>query len=375
LTGGGLAPALNPTLYGIIDEARKNDYQVYGGMFGWHCFLPEGKVVDLTAIDIDSIKNQGGTFLRSSRTNLFNISNGFESLKAKVKELGIGCIVAVGGNDTLGSASYICRNLDIPVIGVPKTIDNDLFETYWSPGYPTAAKRLADMTFEIKIDAAYSLSRVFIIECLGLDAGWLAAASSYGGADLIIPPEREAKIDKVLELVNKKYRDNGGFAVVVMAHQVNFDKLESGIKDDNSDSFNTKRKIFTSLSLRDAVKKNLGFDCKALLPGNYIQSGAPIAVDRESAIELGRRAIVEVERKNFGIASCLKRVTGTNRITVEIAPLEKLVGDGETRKLDDSLFDFDNYQIKHKFVEYLEPILGPFNSKFDSYTKLIQKLM
>lgn len=375
LTGGGLAPALNASLYGVISEAKKFGYQVFGGIFGWHCFLPKGKIIDLTSIDIEPIKNQGGTLLRSSRTNLLNIRDGLDSLKAKVKEFGIDCIVAIGGNDTLGLANYIFKNLDLAVVGVPKTIDNDLFETYWSPGFPTAAQRLADITLQIRQDAAYSLARVFIIESLGLDAGWLSAASCYGGADVIIPPEREAKINKVLPLIKKKYEENGGFAVVVMAHQVEFDKLQAGITDNSSDFFNTRRKIFTSLSLKDEVQAKLGFDCKALLPGNYLQSGQPIAIDRDFAIQLGRQAVIQVAKGNFGVVSCLKRLASTKNITVNSISLDRMVQEGKTRKLDDSLFDFENYQVKHKFINYLEPIFGPFNFKFDSYTQLTRKVV
>ena len=162
--GGGLAPALNPTLYGVITKAKKQGFKILGGMYGWASLLDNGRIVDLTKLNIEPIKNIGGTFLRSSRTNPFNVKDGVTQLKDKIKEHKIDYLVAIGGNDTMGAAERLFREENLPIIGIPKTIDNDLPETYFTPGFPSAAFYFSSYVKEIREDAAYALSRIYIIE-------------------------------------------------------------------------------------------------------------------------------------------------------------------------------------------------------------------
>src|SRR3989338_5779867 len=171
-TGGGLAPALNPTLYGAITRARKEGFRILGGLYGWACLGANGKTIDLTKIDLEIIKKNGGTFLRSSPTHPFNSKNGLAELKKRIKKLKIDYIIAIGGDDTLGAAYKLHQQSIIPIDGAPKIIDNDLPETYWSPGFPSAAYYFSQFVKEIREDAAYALSRFFIVEALTAKAGW-----------------------------------------------------------------------------------------------------------------------------------------------------------------------------------------------------------
>ena len=143
LTSGGLAPALNATLYGVIKAARKQGWKILGGLNGWSSLVQNGRIIDLTNLKIECLKNRGGTFLKSSRTNPFKVQNGINLLHQKIKQHKINALVAIGGDDTLGAAQKLAQEEGLPIVGLPKTIDNDLTGTYWTPGYPSAAAAFA----------------------------------------------------------------------------------------------------------------------------------------------------------------------------------------------------------------------------------------
>ena len=375
LTGGGLAPALNPTLYGLIKSAQEQKMKILGGLFGWTCLGEQGRMIDLTEFNPDPIKRVGGTFLRSSRTNPFAINDGIVILKKKLKENNIDYIVAVGGNDTLGAALKLFQQEDIKVVGIPKTIDNDLQATYWAPGYPSAAHFTAQFSYEVKIDAAYALSRVFIIEVLGRKSGWLAAAGAFGLADVIIPPEKVVSLDSVLQQVASKYKENGSFATVIISEETRFDKEILGINQvtDRSDKFNIKRKSFVAMGLQEKVIAELGIDCKALFPGNFMQSGTPTEIDRNFAINLGQQAVGLLSSGQFGYMASLERPSKRSLdINLTQVPLSEAVN--KERYLDDTYFDFDKLAVKQKFFDYAEPFLSQDNYSQSSYLSLINRL-
>src|SRR3989338_694497 len=157
-TGGGIAPALNPTLYGIVTEAKKRGIRVLGGIRGWASLLEGGQIVDLTDIDPAPLSNQGGTLLRSSRTNPFKREGNREQIEKTLRAQGIDAIIAIGGDDTLGAAHRVHKEWNFPIVGIPKTVDNDLDGTYWTPGFPSAAQFTAQQTYDIKTHGAYARS-------------------------------------------------------------------------------------------------------------------------------------------------------------------------------------------------------------------------
>src|SRR3989338_3745405 len=286
-TGGGLAPALNPTLYGAITRARKEGFRILGGLYGWACLGANGKTIDLTKIDLEIIKKNGGTFLRSSRTNPFNSKNGLAELKKRIKKLKIDYIIAIGGDDTLGAAYKLHQQSIIPIAGAPKTIDNDLPETYWSPGFPSASYYFSQFVKEIREDAAYALSRIFIVEALTAKAGWLVAAGAYGGADLVIPPERPVDLKLIIRLAKKRYLANKNFAVIAISNQAKIPGIK-GEEDEQKDQFGVKRQNYISLALAKSLKAALGIETKVAIPANYVETGRPIKIDCEIGIKIGR---------------------------------------------------------------------------------------
>ncbi len=374
--GGGLAPALNPTLYGAITEAKKQGFNILGGMYGWACLLDDGKIIDLNNIDIEPIKNIGGTFLRSSRTNPFKVTDGLDQLKSKIKAYKIDYILAIGGDDTLGAARKLFEEEKIPIVGIPKTIDNDLSETYFTSGFPTAAYYLSNYVSEIKKDAAYALSRIYVIESLGMNAGWLAASSIYGQADVIIPPEKTVSLKKVLDSLSKKYKENKNFAVVVVAQEAKFDQSINGIaQNQKDDQFNIKRHHFICLALKNKIQDTLSIETKPLYPGNYLESGNPIEIDQKYAIALGKKAIDLIKKEKFGHMACLKRPDWSrNELEIDSVELSKVVGKKNYKALPDDYFDYENFKPTTKFLEYMEPILGQLEEKKDNYIKLIKSI-
>lgn len=372
-TGGGLAPALNPTLYGVIREAQRHQMKIFGGLFGWACLLRNGKAIDLTHFNPLPLKDVGGTFLRSSRTNPLGISDGLDIVKEKLREYGVDFVVAIGGDDTLGAANALFNKEKIKIVGIPKTIDNDLQGTYYTPGFPTAAYYTAKFCEEIKMDAAYALSRIFIIEVLGRKSGWLAASGAFGAADVIIPPEREVKLSRVLNLLAQRYEKNGNFATLVISEETNFDQEIQGLEQDQKDSFNIKRKSFIALGLKEKIKKELGIDCKPLFPGNFLQTGSPIKFDADFADKLGMGSINLIKQEKFGFMTALKRVGKSLRLEVIETPLAKAVG--KVKLLDDTYFDFENFKVKNKFYNYMKPIFNKheFDRKW-SYLKVISQM-
>lgn len=369
-TGGGLAPALNSTLYGVISSAKKNNIKVLGGMFGWASLLDGGKIINLSNIDVNAIKNIGGTFLRSSRFNPLIYKDGLKQVQKQIKKYNIDYIIAIGGNDTMGAAFKLFQE-GISIIGVPKTIDNDLSKTYWSPGFPSAAHYLANFAMEIKKDAAYALSRIYIIESLGQNAGWLSAAASYGHADVIIPPEKEIDLNKVLKVIKFKYKDNGNYATVIIAQEAKFKQKLPRLDNDQSDHYQTKRSSYICLALREKIKEHMkNVTVKALYPGNYFQSGYPINIDKKFAIKLGKEAIKLIKGRGAGKMVCL--IKKGNKIKTSNTNLKDAI---KYRPLPDDYFDWDKFRVTKKYLNYMDPILGKYKRiSHDPYYKIIKKV-
>jgi len=373
-TGGGLSPALNSLLYGVIKSAQEKNLEIMGGLFGWACLLNNNKIIDLTDFQAETIKNIGGTFLRSSRTNPFKVADGIKQIKTNLVKNKIDAIVAIGGDDTLGTAYLLGKEEGIPIIGVPKTIDNDLSETYWTPGFPSAASYLADYTWRIKNHAAYALSRIFIIESPGYKSGWLAAAGGLGGADVTLPPEKIINCQNVLEKIQKSYEKNGNYATVIISQYAKFDEPIAGIDDNQNDQYNADRKTFIGLSFTEYLKKKLKKDVRSLHPANYLEAVDPTELDRDFSEKMGREAIELLAREKYNSAVCLNRPDWTKKeIEVCRRPLENMVGRGKYRFLDEEMFDFENFIAKEKLKQYLDPIFGIERST-DEYDRLQKRI-
>ncbi|MBI2552126.1 6-phosphofructokinase [Candidatus Uhrbacteria bacterium] len=374
-TGGGLAPALNPTIYGVVTAAREKGWRVLGGLYGWQSLLAGGRHVDLTNLNIESLKENGGTILRSSRTNPYATPDGAEQVKRTIQALGIDAVVAIGGDDTLGAAAKLAAE-GIPIIGIPKTVDNDLPGTYFTPGFPSAAYYLATFVNEIKRDAAYALSRIYIIEAMGFKAGWLTCAGVLGGADIVLPPEWKISWKHTLDLLSQRYKDNGNFAVVVVSQEAHFDEPLQGLSEQQlGDEHGHVRKSFICLTLRDKIRADLGIEAKALYPGNYVETGKPIALDRDLAIALGRHAVALI---SDGVQGVMTRITRPDpaqlHLTVDTLPFPELALQ-KHRPLEQDMFDIETLLPTKAFFDYMTPLTADFTQLGDpDYLGLMQEI-
>lgn len=380
-TGGGLAPALNPTIYGVITAAREKGWRVLGGLQGWASLLPGGRQVDLTTLDIEPLKENGGTILRSSRVNPYATPDGPVQVKNTLRALGVEAVVAIGGDDTLGAAARLAQD-GVSIIGIPKTVDNDLPGTYFTPGFPSAAYYLATFVDEIKRDAAYALSRIYIIEAMGMKAGWLTCAGALGNADLILPPEWKISWKQVLELASARYKQNGNFAVIVVSQEAHFDEpleaptISTGNGAHFADQYGHMRKSFICLTLRDRLQKELGIEAKALYPGNYVETGKPIAIDRDLAIALGEKAVATLAEGATGHMACVERRDPQNlNLTVNTIPLTEIATQ-KHRPLEPGMFDQSMLLPMSEFHNYMAPLTLDFPSiGKDHYSQLQQELL
>ncbi|MDO8581398.1 MAG: 6-phosphofructokinase [bacterium] len=365
-TGGGIAPALNATLYGIITEAQKRHWQVFGGLFGWASLLPHGKIIDLSHTDIRSIQKQGGSFLRSSRTNPLRNAATTSSILRTIERYRFDGIIPIGGDDTLGAAHRLAAQHHLPIIGVPKTVDNDLACTYFTPGFPTAAATLARYTDALK-QAAYGAKRIFVIEVMGGKAGWLSTASALGGADCIIPPERPVSLARIIALTKKRYKENGSHAVVVVAHQARIGNLQSTYAVQH-DAYGIKRAHLISIPLRDAIEKSLGIETLIALPANIVSAADPIPRDQTSAEAIGRYAVGLIAKKCYGYMVAVGKTF--HPIAV---PLAAAVAKEAYHALTPQDFDFKNLRPRPSLLRYLEAITGISRSTEKPYTRFLKK--
>jgi len=344
-TGGGIAPALNPTIVGVVQAARRRGWNVVGGRNGWAC-LASGETVDLDSFgqsDLDLISRTGGTLLGTSRTNPFKHG----PTEAEVDAFGrYDAVIAVGGDDTLGAA-YKASEIGFPVVGIPKTIDNDLSATHFTPGFPTAADVIAKTVKAVK-QAAVARGKVHVIETLGGKAGWLTAAAAVGGADLIVPPERPVDLTRVLEQAQALYRQQG-HVIVALSHNAQLGL--SGAYATEADSFGHERPFLVALPLREQLERAVGVEVKVVVPGNVPSGSDPIELDRTTALALGERAVRLIADGAFGrMASVAHDLSVTDR------SLESAVG--KYRALTETEFDWQQMRPTDAYLDYLGQLIG-----------------
>ncbi|MCJ7507548.1 MAG: ATP-dependent 6-phosphofructokinase, partial [candidate division Zixibacteria bacterium] len=218
LTGGGDCPGLNAVIRAVV---RKSivvyDYQVIGILEGWRGLLEDGLTMELDLDKVIGILHRGGTIIKTSRTNPFKEKDGVKRIVQNMKKMDLDSLIAVGGEDTLGVAAKLHQE-GINVVGVPKTIDNDIYATDYTFGFDTAVN-IAMEAIDRVHTTAESHNRVMIVEVMGRHTGWIAVESGVaGGADIILIPEKPISIEKVCEFLVRRHEGRGRtFSVVVVA--------------------------------------------------------------------------------------------------------------------------------------------------------------
>ncbi len=327
LTGGGDCPGLNSVLYGIMLKAYDAGIECVGILKGWKGFM-ENLTIPLDIAEHDDLHTVGGTILYTSRTNPFK---GVESKEEKARqltkkfdELGIDALITIGGDDTLGVADSLYKFGNAKVVGVPKTIDNDIAGTHYTFGFWSAVQ-LASNTLDNLTTTAHSHQRVFVVEVMGRDAGFLTMYSGISaGADIILIPETPFDLEKDIIDVLKKRVDAGYKYHIIATSEGAYPKLESLNRDFKTISKETidklpkdtygnpllaklgmSRIIVDELNLRDDLKEefqknDIDFECRSVVLGHTMRAGTPNSFDRILGLRFGLAAMKLVLNGEFG---------------------------------------------------------------------------
>jgi ATP-dependent phosphofructokinase / diphosphate-dependent phosphofructokinase len=306
LTGGGDCPGLNAVIRGIVRKSALHyGHEIFGFRDGWRGPI-EGDGEVLTNDVTRGILPRGGTILGSSRTNPFKRDDGPDAIRATFERLGVGGLIAIGGEDTLGAANRLHGEHGIPVLGVPKTIDNDLGGTDMTFGFDTAVQVATDAIDRLHTTAE-SHNRVLVLEVMGRHAGWIALHSGIaGGADVILIPERPVNLDDVCETIRQRHNRGGRFfSIVVVAEGATLQEEPDAI-DEKTDEFGHARLGGIGDRIGREIERRTGYETRTTVLGHIQRGGTPTAFDRVLATRLGVAAIDAADAQRWGTMPALR---------------------------------------------------------------------
>jgi 6-phosphofructokinase 1 len=314
LTGGGDCPGLNAVIRAVVRKGVATyDHEFLGFRDGWRGPL-EGLMRPLGIADVRGILPRGGTILGSSRTNPFKIDGGVERIKNNLAEQGVDALIAIGGEDTLGVATQL-HERGVHVVGVPKTIDNDLGATDYTFGFDTAVN-IAMEAIDRLHTTAESHHRTLVVEVMGRHAGWIALhAGLAGGANVILLPERQFDVDQVATYVEKRFQKQYAPIVVVAEGAQPLDG-QMRLHNQELDSFGHVRLGGIGQWLAEQLEAKTGKEARTVVLGHIQRGGTPTAFDRVLATRLGLHAIDAVHEGDWGKMMAMQ---GTDIVRVPLA--------------------------------------------------------
>jgi len=330
LTGGGDCPGLNSVIRAIVRKADKLGYEILGIKNGWQGLI-EADTVPLNLDSVSGILPKGGTILGTSRTNPYKKEGSVEKLLKNYKKLKLDALIVIGGEDTLGVASELCKE-KLNIVGVPKTIDNDLSCTDYTFGFDTAVN-IATEAIDRVHTTAESHHRTMVVEVMGRHAGWIAVHSGVaGGADVILIPEFPIDIDEVCDLLKKRHNRGRSFSIVVVAEGAKFKDEKHVLQEKKLDAFGHVRLGGIGQELGKEIEDRTGFETRVTVLGHIQRGGSPTAMDRMLGTRFGVKAVELVEKGKFALMVSLD---GNN---VDSVPIEKAVGTLKT--VSKELYEF-----------------------------------
>ena len=332
LTGGGDCPGLNAVIRAAVRKGTFHyDDKFIGFLEGWRGLM-ENKTMPLDLGAVAGILPRGGTILRTSRTNPAKKSDGLDTCIATLKRNGVDALIAIGGDDTLSVATKLFEK-GVKVVGVPKTIDNDLSGTDFTFGFDTAVNIVTEAIDRVHTTAE-AHNRVMVVEVMGRDAGWIAIYSGIaGGADVILIPEQPFDVDKVAAKLRMRHARGRYFSIVVVAEGAKFAQTAganvtvSGEKDE----FGHARLGGIGNALAQELERRTGFETRTVVLGHVQRGGSPTAFDRVLATRYGLGAIDMVHRAEFGKMAALR---GNKIVSVPLAEAT-----GTNRRVDQEMLD------------------------------------
>ncbi|RKY39591.1 MAG: 6-phosphofructokinase [Candidatus Omnitrophota bacterium] len=329
LTGGGDCPGLNAVIRAITRRGLQEGYQILGFKDGWLGVI-KNNFVSLDLSSVSGILPRGGTILGTSRTNPYKNP---EDVKAIKENLGrIDALIAIGGEDTLGVACKLVKEENLKIVGVPKTIDNDLSATDYTFGFDTAINIVMEAIDRLHTTAE-SHHRVMVIEVMGRHSGWIAIEGGIaGGADVILIPEIPIDIEEVVRLVKRRNERGRNFSIVVVAEGAKFKESDEFIlQEEKRDAFGHVHLGGIGNVLAKEIEKRTGFETRTVVLGHLQRGGSPSAFDRVLGTRLGIKAIELVKEGRFGQMAALQ---GNRIVSV---PLEDAVG--SLKMVDTQLYE------------------------------------
>ena len=320
LTSGGDCPGLNAVIRAIVRKCDQSGFESIGIFNGWKGVFDESyKTLNLN--NIAGIINKGGTILGTSRFSHFQNENGEETLLHKISKENFDCLITIGGEGSMHIAQR-AHELGINVIGIPKTIDNDISGTDYTFGFDTAVG-IATEAIDRLHTTAESHHRIMILEVMGRHAGWIALYSGIaGGADVVIIPEVKSKMSDIVSILKSRYKRGKLFSIIVIAEGASFseEELEIIIVNKKLDEFGRQRLGGISNFLAEEVERLTGFETRATILGHVQRGGMPSAFDRVLGTRLGIYSVEMAKEKKFGRMAALQ----SNEITD--IPIKEAIG-------------------------------------------------
>lgn len=333
LTGGGDCPGLNAAIRAVVRRLLPENIETIGILKGWKGAL-EKETMPLGVDEVAGILPRGGTILRTSRTNPLKHDGGLEKTVKNLEGLGIEALVAIGGEDTLGVASKLFE-AGVKVVGIPKTIDNDLSGTDMTFGFDTAVSIATEAIDRIHTTAE-SHDRVMVVEVMGRYTGWIAAYSGIaGGADAILIPEEPFSLEEVVRIIRKRHERGRDFSIVVVAEGAKFgDVAEKNmlvVQDARMDEFGHVKLGGIGNVLAREIEDQTGYETRVTVLGHIQRGGTPTAFDRVLATRFGVFAADLVLQGKFGHMAALRGM--------QIADVPLKEATGQVKKLDKKILE------------------------------------
>jgi ATP-dependent phosphofructokinase / diphosphate-dependent phosphofructokinase len=309
LTGGGDCPGLNAVIRAVARRSLDRGDDVVGVRAGWRG-LVDGVFEPLGPREISGLLPRGGTILGTSRTNPFRFEDGVERVLGNFREAGLDALVAIGGEDTLGVAAKLYEEHDFPVVGVPKTIDNDLAATDYTFGFDTAVSICTEAIDRLHATAE-SHNRVMVVEVMGRQTGWIAVMSGIaGGADVILIPEQPITVEQACAEIQHRHSRGKDFSIVVVSEGYEL-TYESGERRQvaqeaaATDEFGHVRWGGVGHALGLDIEERTGFETRVTVLGHIQRGGSPTPRDRVLATRYGLKAADLVHEGRFGLMAAL----------------------------------------------------------------------
>ena len=325
LTGGGDCPGLNAVIRAVVHRSIKAyGWSVVGFRHGWRGLL-QSEVEDLDLKKVSGILPRGGTILGTSRTNPYQEPGGEARIRQELSGRGVDILAVIGGEDTLGVAKKL-HETGVRLVGIPKTIDNDVNGTDYTFGFDTALS-IATEAIDRLHTTAESHDRVIVVEVMGRHAGWIALESGVaGGADMILIPEYPVSVEEVCDVVRRRHERGKNFSIIVVAEGARL-KDEGGtvqVQSERRDAFGHVRLGGIGATLAERIEERTGFESRYSVLGHIQRGGSPTAYDRFLGTRFGVAAVDLAKRGGFG------RMVAIRGMKIVDVPIAEALGSPKT---------------------------------------------